>query len=118
VILRELTGHTGHPRIAADLLIMKALDWDEGELLDKYSAICALVGPSWGRETAVNNGQPRCPADNQTYSSSAVISRDGAAGPYLAWKRSEPDFRRGAGRHLPAVTAVTAPPEPSDHPAY
>jgi hypothetical protein len=88
VILREPAGHTGHPRMAVDLLIMKALDWDEGELLDKHSAICALVGPSWGRETAVNNGQSRCPADNQTYSSSAVISRDGAAGPYMACKGS------------------------------
>jgi hypothetical protein len=46
VILRELTGHTGHRRIAADLLSMEALDWDEGELLDEHSAICALViGP-------------------------------------------------------------------------
>jgi hypothetical protein len=46
VILREQTGHTGHRRIAADLLIMEGLDWDEGELLDKHSAICALViGP-------------------------------------------------------------------------
>ena len=43
MILRELTGHTGHRRIAADLLIMEGLDWDEGELLDKHSAICALV---------------------------------------------------------------------------
>jgi hypothetical protein len=46
------------------------------------------LGPSWGRETAVNNGQPRCPADSQTYSSSAVIGRDGAAGPYMACKGS------------------------------
>ena len=43
MILRELTGHTGHRRIAADLLIMEALDWDEGELVDEHSAICALV---------------------------------------------------------------------------
>ncbi len=41
MILRELTGHTGHRRMAADLPIMKALDWDEGELLDQHSAICA-----------------------------------------------------------------------------
>jgi hypothetical protein len=34
VILRELTGHR---RMAADLLIMEALDWDEGELLDEHS---------------------------------------------------------------------------------
>jgi hypothetical protein len=38
VILRELTGHTGHRRMAVDLLIMEALDWDEGELLDGHSA--------------------------------------------------------------------------------
>jgi hypothetical protein len=43
VILRELTGHIGHRRIAADLLIGEGLDWDEGELLDKHSAICAVV---------------------------------------------------------------------------
>ena len=62
VILRELTGHTGHPRIAADLLIMKALDWDEGELLDKHSAICALVGRRGAarqRSTTVNRGAQR-----------------------------------------------------------
>ena len=115
MILRELTGHTGHRRIAADLLIMEALDWDEGELLDEHSArsggptsgVRSTVpgslrttsaelpggepsainrqeltgevrsGPSWGRETAINNGQSRCPTDNQTGSSSAVIGRDG-----------------------------------------
>ena len=61
MILRELTGHTGHPRIAADLLIMNALDWDEGELLDKHSAICALVGPrdsGQQRSITVPHGQP------------------------------------------------------------
>jgi hypothetical protein len=52
VILRELTGHTGHRRIAADLLIMEALDWDEGELLDEHSAICALVIAADVRRTA------------------------------------------------------------------
>jgi hypothetical protein len=29
-------------------------------------------GPSWGRDRTVNNGQPRCPTDNQTGSWSAV----------------------------------------------
>jgi hypothetical protein len=29
-------------------------------------------GPSWGRETADNSGQPRCPTDNQTHSSTGV----------------------------------------------
>ncbi|HZA84913.1 MAG TPA: hypothetical protein VFC13_26120 [Actinomycetes bacterium] len=38
MILRELTGHTRHRRIAVDLLILQALDWDEGELLDEHSA--------------------------------------------------------------------------------
>jgi len=41
VILRELTGHTGHRHMAADLPIMEALDGDEGELLDQHSAACA-----------------------------------------------------------------------------
>src|SRR4029453_12071100 len=45
-------------------------------------------GPYWGRDTAATHGQPRCPADNQTDSSSAVIGRDGAAGPYMACKGS------------------------------
>jgi hypothetical protein len=31
------------------------------------------TGPSWGRETAVNNGQPRCPTDNQP---PQLVSRD------------------------------------------
>jgi hypothetical protein len=48
---------------------------------------CAL-GPSWGRETAVNSGQLRCSADNQTHSSSAGVGRDGAAGAYMACRRS------------------------------
>jgi hypothetical protein len=55
-------------------------------------------GPSWGRETAVNNGQSRCPTDNQTYSSSAIIGRDRAAGPYMACK--------GSGVQIPS-----APPQ-------
>ena len=38
MILRKLTGHTRHRRIAVDLLILQALDWDEGELLDEHSA--------------------------------------------------------------------------------
>jgi hypothetical protein len=63
-------------------------------------------GPSWGRETAVNNGQPRCPTDNQPPSLSAVIGRDGAAGPYMACK--------GSGVQIPS-----APPqdEPSSAPS-
>ena len=126
MILRELTGHTRHRRIAVDLLILQALDWDEGELLDEHSArsggptsevrstVPGLLrttsvncraanrlqstgrnsqarlrsGPSWGRETAVNNGQPRCPADSKPRSSTAVFGRDGAAGPYMACKGS------------------------------
>jgi hypothetical protein len=47
-----------------------------------------FLGPSSDREPAVNNGQPPCPADNQTCSSSTVIGRDGAAGPYRACKGS------------------------------
>ena len=35
-----------------------------------------VPGPSWGRDTTVNNGQSRCPMDNQTRSSSAVTGRD------------------------------------------
>ncbi len=31
MILREPTDHTGHRGMAADLRIMEALDWDEGE---------------------------------------------------------------------------------------
>jgi hypothetical protein len=46
------------------------------------------TGPSWGRETAVNDGQSRCLTDNQTGSLSAVTGRDGAAGPYMACKGS------------------------------
>jgi hypothetical protein len=46
------------------------------------------TGPSWGRETAVNDGQSRCLTDNQTGSWSAIIGRDGAVGPYMACKRS------------------------------
>ena len=49
-------------------------------------------GPSWGRETAVNNGQSRCPADNHNCSFTAVFGRGGAAGPYMACKRSHCDF--------------------------
>jgi hypothetical protein len=56
------------------------------------------LGPSWGRRTAVAHGQPRCPADNQTRSSSAVIGRGGAAGPYMACK--------GSGVQIPS-----APPQ-------
>jgi hypothetical protein len=50
--------------------------------------MATALGPFWGRETAVNNGQSRCPTDNQTCSLSAVIGRDGAAGPYMAYKGS------------------------------
>jgi hypothetical protein len=148
VIPREPAGHTGHRRMAVDLLIMEALDWDEGELLDEHSArsggptsgVRSTVpgslrttsaelpggepsainrqeftgevrsGPSWGRETAVNNGQSRCPADNQTYSSSAVISRDGAAGPYMACKGSGvqiPSAPPGT-THLPLTLAASS----------
>jgi hypothetical protein len=55
-------------------------------------------GPSWGRETAVNSGQSRCPADNDIGRSTAVIGRDGAAGPYMACK--------GSGVQIPS-----APPQ-------
>ena len=48
-----------------------------GEHIGTWYAVEACPGPSWGRETADNNGQPRCPTDNQTCSSSAVIGRDG-----------------------------------------
>jgi hypothetical protein len=33
VILRELTGHTGHRRMAVDLLSMEALDWTKASCL-------------------------------------------------------------------------------------
>ena len=59
-----------------------------GEHIGTWYAVEACPGPSWGRETADNNGQPRCPTDNQTCSSSAVMRRDGAAGPYMACKGS------------------------------
>ena len=48
-----------------------------------------VTGAVVGRETAVNNGQSRCPTDNQTCCLSAVIGRDEAAGPSMACKRSE-----------------------------
>src|SRR6188474_3852902 len=32
----------------------------------------AALGPHWGRETAVTHGQPRCLADNENRSSTAV----------------------------------------------
>jgi hypothetical protein len=47
-----------------------------------------VAEPYWARDTAVTHGQPWCPADNQTYSSSAVFGRDRAAGPYMACKGS------------------------------
>jgi hypothetical protein len=55
-----------------------------------------VAGPYWGRDTAATHGQPRCPTVNQTYSSSAVTGRDGAAGPYMACKRSDDSFDRMA----------------------
>jgi hypothetical protein len=61
-----------------------------GEHIGTWYAVEACSGPFWGRETADNNGQPRCPTDNQTCSSSAVMRRDGAAGPSMACKGSEP----------------------------
>jgi hypothetical protein len=33
-----------------------------------------VLGPSWGRETAVTHGQPRCLADNENRSSTAVLA--------------------------------------------
>src|SRR5215218_7488976 len=48
----------------------------------------AVLGPSWGRETAVTHGQPRCPADSKHRSSTAVSAVIGAAGPYMACKGS------------------------------
>jgi hypothetical protein len=75
-----------------------------GEHIGTWYAVEACPGPSWGRETADNNGQPRCPTDNQTCSSSAVMRRDGAADPYMACKGSgvqipsaPPGTRRGGG---------------------
>jgi hypothetical protein len=59
------------------------------------------AGPSWGRETAVNNGQSRRLADNQTGSWSAVIGPDGAAGPYMACK--------GSGVQIPLGSTTTTP---------
>jgi len=56
------------------------------------------VGPSWGRETAATHGQHRYPADSQRCSSTPVIGRDGAAGPYMACK--------GSGVQIPS-----APPQ-------
>jgi hypothetical protein len=67
-----------------------------GEHIGTWYAVEACPGPSWGRETADNNGQPRCPTDNQTCSSSAVMRRDGAAGPYMACKRSDVSLGEGA----------------------
>jgi hypothetical protein len=55
-------------------------------------------GPSWGRETAVNSGQSRCPADNDIGRSTAVIRRHRSAGPYMACK--------GSGVQIPS-----APPQ-------
>jgi hypothetical protein len=34
----------------------------------------AALGPSWGRETAVTHGQPRCLGDNENRSSTAVLA--------------------------------------------
>jgi hypothetical protein len=44
-------------------------------------------GPSWGRKTAVIYRQ-RSPADSRNRSSTAVLGRHGAAGPYMACKGS------------------------------
>jgi hypothetical protein len=71
-------------------------------------------GPLRGRESAVNSGQSRCPTDNQTGSSSAVIGRDGAAGPYMACKGSQnrvplaPPARDRRQRVWPASMAATS----------
>jgi hypothetical protein len=72
-----------------------------GEHIGTWYAVEACPGPSWGRETADNNGQPRCPTDNQTCSSSAVMRRDGAAGPYMACK--------GSGVQIPSAPPGTTP---------
>jgi hypothetical protein len=62
-------------------------------------------GPSWGRETAVNSGQSRCPADNDIGRSTAVIRRHRPAGPYMACKKSEvhPLWCTRGASNLPAT---------------
>jgi len=63
----------------------------------------AALGPSWGRETAVTHGQPRCLADNENRSSTAVLAVMGTAGPYMAWKTSgelRPGLLDLAGSHI------------------
>jgi hypothetical protein len=71
------------------------------------------AGPSWGRETAVNSGQPRCPTDNQTYSSSAVIGGDRAAGPYMACKGSGVQIPSARDGGECAVDCSISPDRPS-----
>ena len=55
MILRELTGHTRHRRIAVDLLILQALDWDEGELT---CAVAILLGGKGTTFTVLDGGKP------------------------------------------------------------
>jgi hypothetical protein len=67
-------------------------------------------GPSWGRETAVNSGQSRCPADNDIGRSTAVIRRHRPAGPYTACGFKSPQLHQAQRithtlpqRRLPAI---------------
>jgi hypothetical protein len=59
------------------------------------------TGPSWGRETAVTHGQPRCLADNQTGSLAAVSA---VMGPQVRiW------HARGQGLTSPQLHARSKP---------
>jgi hypothetical protein len=73
-LLRQLTD-------AADQL-QPANRFTIGHGVERSTPSRLSTGPSWGREPAVTSGQSRCSVDNQTRSSTAVIGRDGTAGPY------------------------------------
>jgi hypothetical protein len=67
LILREPAGHSGHRRMAVDLLSMEALDWDEGELLDEHSARSGDQPRRSGQPARDRYGrrQPNCRAANR-----------------------------------------------------
>ena len=65
--IAESLKHLSHQDLASSGISL-AMGLQDGpvELAVKAPAVpVPSLGPSWGRETAVNSGQPRCPTDNK-----------------------------------------------------
>jgi type IV secretory pathway protease TraF len=70
VILRELTGHTGHRRMAVDLLSMEALDWTKASCLMSTAPDPVDQPQGSGQPSRDRYGrrQPNCRAANRLQS--------------------------------------------------